>query len=136
MKLITRDTSYALHALCYLFKESGRLVSVDELVRELKVPRAFARKILQKLNKKGILKSYKGSGGGFSLNKKPENIYLLDIMKVFQGPFKLNECVFKKKPCPEIKKCRLKEKLDNIEDYIIDELQSINLTRMMSGKKL
>jgi Rrf2 family protein len=136
MKLITRDTSYALHALCYLFKEKERIVSVDELVRELKVPRAFARKILQKLNKKDILKSYKGSGGGFSLNKKPENIYLLDIMKVFQGPFKLNECVFKKKPCPEIKKCRLKEKLDNIEDSIINELRNVNLTKMMSGKKL
>jgi Rrf2 family protein len=136
MKLITRDTSYALHAICYLAKESDRIVSVDELVRELKVPRAFARKILQKLNKKGILSSYKGAKGGFSLKKKPEQIFLLDIMQVFQGPFKLNECVFKKQTCPEIKKCRLKKKLDNIEDYIIKELKGINLKKMISGEKL
>jgi Rrf2 family protein len=136
MKLITRDTSYALHAICYLSKQKDRIISVDELVKELKVPRAFARKILQKLNKEGILKSYKGAGGGFSLNKRPEDIYLLDVMQVFQGPFKLNECVFKKMPCPEIKKCRLKKKLDTIEDYILKELKGINLKKMMSGKKL
>ena len=136
MKLITRDTSYALHAICYLAKENDRIVSVDELVRELKVPRAFIRKVLQKLNIKGILKSYKGAHGGFSLNGKPKSIYLLDIMQVFQGPFKLNECVFKKKPCPELKKCQLKKKLDTIEDYIIKELKEISLEKMVSGKKL
>jgi len=136
MKLITRDTSYALHAICYLAKENDRIISVDELVKELKVPRAFIRKVLQKLNKKGILKSYKGAHGGFSLNKKAKSVYLLDIMQVFQGPFKLNECVFKKKACPEVKKCRLKKKLDNIEDYIIKELKEISLKKMISSKKL
>ena len=65
MKLITRDTDYALRALCFIAKHKKEIISVDRLAEESKIPRPFLRKILQKLNRAGILKSYKGQGGGF-----------------------------------------------------------------------
>ena len=65
MKLITRDTDYAVRALCFIGQRQKRLISASELVANLKIPRPFLRKILQTLNREGILNSYKGKGGGF-----------------------------------------------------------------------
>ncbi|MBM3255649.1 MAG: Rrf2 family transcriptional regulator, partial [Candidatus Omnitrophica bacterium] len=75
MKLITRDTDYALRALCFVARSKDGVVSVSELVDSLKIPKPFLRKSLQLLNKKGVLKSYKGLGGGFKLTRKPRQLF-------------------------------------------------------------
>ena len=127
MKLITRDTDYAVRALYFLAERSSEIISVSKLVRNLKIPKPFLRKILQTLNKEGLLKSYKGQGGGFILAIPPEKILLIDLIRIFQGPISLNECIFKKQICPEIKVCNLKKRIDNIEKYVIFQLKSITL---------
>lgn len=134
MKLITRDTDYAIRALCFISKRKHELTSVAQLVAGLKVPRPFLRKILQILNKKGILASYKGKGGGFKLAVPPEKIHLLKLIGIFQGPLKINECLFKKAPCPNVKTCKLKKKIDNIQKSVISELKDVSLASLLEGK--
>lgn len=131
MKLITRDTDYALRVVSYLAKNKNKQASVSELVKALKIPRPFLRKILQALSKKGIFRSSKGQGGGFLLLKKPAKIFLVDLMQAFQGELKLNECFFKKMPCPNIKKCSLRKKIDKIERYLINELSTITVMSLL-----
>lgn len=131
MKLITRDTDYALRALCFLVKRRKVKISVADLVRVLKIPKPFLRKLLQILNKKNILKSYKGQGGGFLLAKPPKKIFLVELIEIFQGPLKLNECFFKKMDCPNTKTCRLRKKITDIERYVIRQLKSISIESLL-----
>lgn len=134
MKLISRNTDYAVRAVCYMARKNKDTVSAYELVKTLKIPRPFLRKILQALHKKGLLESYKGVGGGFRLARKPGKIYLVDLIEVFQGPIKLNECLFKKEICPNQRSCFLKRKIDAIEDYVILELKKITVESVIKGK--
>lgn len=127
MKLITRDTDYALRAICFIAKKKNKKVCVPELVEKLKIPKPFLRKILQILNKEKILVSYKGIGGGFILAKQPKEIYLTDLMKIFQGGLNLNECTLRKMKCPNTKVCSLRKKIKNIEKYVIQQLSVINM---------
>ncbi|MEK6714958.1 MAG: Rrf2 family transcriptional regulator [Candidatus Omnitrophota bacterium] len=131
MKLINRDTDYAVRALCVIAREGGRLVSVTRLVKGLKIPRPFLRKILQVLNKKGILKSRKGKRGGFRLNFSLEKILLTDLIEAFQGPLRLNECIFKKKICPDRGACVLRMRISAIEEYVVSELKAITLASLV-----
>ncbi|MFC1666513.1 RrF2 family transcriptional regulator [Candidatus Omnitrophota bacterium] len=131
MKLITRDTDYAVRALCYIAKSEERRISVTDLVKELKIPRAFLRKILQILNKKELLISHKGQGGGFTLGKKAKGIFLVDLIRIFQGRLKLNECFLKKSICPNIKVCPLKREIDNVEQYVTKRLKSITIASLL-----
>lgn len=131
MKLITRNTDYAVRALCHLARQDGRVAPVSDLAKELKVPRPFLRKILQILNKKGLLKSYKGQGGGFRLAIRPEKIFLGDLIGILQGPVQLNDCLFKKMFCADLRICLLKKKLDAIEKRIISELESIHIASLI-----
>ena len=132
MKLITRDIDYAVRALIYLAdNKSEETVPVPELVDELGITRPFLRKIMQLLAKAGIVRSHKGNKGGFRLIKKPEDIYLKDLIEIFQGKFSLNECLLNKGICPNKGNCILKDRVDGIEEKVKIELGSIDLRSLI-----
>ena len=133
MKLLSRNADYAVRALCYIANEKNKTISVTELVEKLKIPRPFLRKILQTLNRKGILESHKGVGGGFRLAKRPNGISLAEVIEVFQGPIKAESCFFKKDVCPNKPSCPLKSKIGAIEDRVYRELKSINIESIVKG---
>lgn len=131
MKLITRDTDYAVRALCLIAQRKGCIVSVKKLALALQLPRPFLRKILQQLNKKKILESFKGQSGGFILAKEPAKIFLTDIMRIFQGKLSLNECFLKKIVCPHTGSCPLRKKIVKIEDYVLRELGTVSIALLL-----
>ena len=131
MKLITRDTDYAIRALSCIAGSGKAMVSASDLVTELGIPRPFLRKILQALNKAGILKSSKGKGGGFSLEIGPGDITVFRLIEIFQGPFELNEHVFRGDVCPNLRICELKRKLDSIERDVVKELKAITIRSLI-----
>jgi len=114
-------------------KQPDRFASVSQLIKYLKIPRAFLRKILQILTQEEILISYKGKGGGFKLAKKPDKIFLVDLMRAFRGDFVLNECIFKKKICfvLTVQTCRLRKRIEAIQNYVISELSSITIAQLI-----
>ncbi len=126
MKLINRDTDYALRALIHIAKNS-QSISVTEMASKLNIPKPFLRKILQILNKEGMLNSYKGKGGGFLLAIPPKKILLAELINIFQGPVKLTDCVIKKRICPDMKACPLRKRIRALEKHVVSELKSITL---------
>jgi Rrf2 family transcriptional regulator, iron-sulfur cluster assembly transcription factor len=130
VKLITRNTDYALRAICYIAKQD-KVVSVTELVKVLGVPRPFLRKILQRLSQKGVLESYKGQAGGFSLKTSPQKVFITQIMRVFQGDAGLNGCFLKKHICPNKGKCILRKKIQLIENDLFTQLKRINIASLI-----
>jgi Rrf2 family protein len=135
MKLITRDTDYAMRALVYMAARKNKVTSVSQLVEKIKIPRPFLRKLLQRLNKEGILKSSKGQRGGFVLAVEPQKIFLTELIRIFQGDFSLNECLFKKEPCPKTGICPLNKAIDAIEKDVLEKLKSITVASLSSKFK-
>jgi Rrf2 family protein len=134
VKLINRDTDYALRALIHIAKNSQR-ISVTEIASKLDIPKPFLRKILQILNKEGILISYKGKGGGFLLAIPPKKILLGDLINIFQGPVKLADCVIKKKICSDIKTCPLRKRIRALEKHVVSELKSTTLDDLVQDDR-
>ena len=132
MKILTKDTSYAVRALACMAGSPESVVPVKELAANLDIPGPFLRKILQVLNKKGILNSYKGKGGGFSLAVAPEKVSLLDLIDIFQGGFYMNDHVIRKEICPNINTCALKGRLDEVEEKVCGELKDITIASLIN----
>ncbi|NOY10135.1 MAG: Rrf2 family transcriptional regulator [Spirochaetes bacterium] len=132
MKLLTRNTDYAVRALSYIAMEKGKTVTAAELSEELKISWSFLRKILQILSREGLVFSIKGKGGGFKLAQPADRIFLLDLINIFQGLVRLNTCITNNKACPNIRICILKKKIDIIEDSIISELHPITLKTLLN----
>lgn len=96
---ITRETDYAIRCVLYLSRKRGTVTMVDEISREMCIPKSFLAKILQKLTKSSLVKSYRGVKGGFEVARSPREISLLDVIECIQGPVGMNKCAVDKKAC-------------------------------------
>lgn len=77
--LLTRASEYALLSLILIAKKKTP-EDVETLSKKLNISKSFLAKILQNMAKNDILKSYKGAHGGFTLNKKAEDISIKEII--------------------------------------------------------
>jgi Rrf2 family protein len=96
---ITRETDYAIRCVYYLADKKGKVTMVDETSRKMNIPKSFLAKILQKLAKASIVKSYRGVKGGFELARPPQEINLLEVIEAVQGPVAMNICALDEALC-------------------------------------
>jgi Rrf2 family protein len=96
---ITRETDYAIRCVLYLSGKQDVVTMVDEIAREMSVPKSFLAKILQKLVRAKIARSFRGVKGGFQLAMKPEDISLLNVIETIQGPVAMNRCAVDESVC-------------------------------------
>jgi Rrf2 family protein len=107
MLQIRRETDYAIRCIYYLAGKEKEITMVDEIAREMSVPKSFLAKILQRLSRADLVKSYVGVQGGFSLTKNPKRISLFDVILAIEGPVAMNKCTVNKKSCSLSSTCRI-----------------------------
>lgn len=95
---ITRQTDYAIRCVLYMSEFPVKVIMVDEIAKAKAIPKSFLSKILQKLARAGIVKSYRGVNGGFQLTRKPRDISLLDVIESIE-PIAMNKCAINQRMC-------------------------------------
>jgi len=88
MKL-SKKGEYALKALIELAIDYDKGIAVTlihNIAEKEDIPPRYLEQILLRLKNSGILKSKRGVGGGYGLNRSPENISLGDVMRAVEGP--------------------------------------------------
>ena len=92
--MLSKKTKYAIKALMVLGRNYGKdPMQIVEIAEEENIPKKFLEQILLEMRNAGILYSKKGAGGGYSLNKAPEDVYLSQVMRLIDGPIALLPCV-------------------------------------------
>jgi len=135
MEFIRRNTDYGLRALVYLVKRGAdQAVPVRNIAEAEGVSEDFLRKIFQTLAEAEIVKSHRGSRGGYSITKEPEDISILEVMEALQGPIAINRCFLGKDSCPNFNKCQLKEKLTTIQEGLHDFFSGISIADLLLAK--
>ena len=90
---ISKRVEYALRAVIYLASlPADRVESFRDIAEQQKVPKDFLAKILRSLVDAGVLRSVRGSAGGFALRMDPGQISFLDVIVATEGPIALNDC--------------------------------------------
>jgi Rrf2 family protein len=85
--MLSNKAKYAIKALLRLADEhEGEPMRIADLARMEQIPPKFLEFILLGLKNNGILQSRKGKGGGYSLARDPADIYLGQIIRMFDGP--------------------------------------------------
>lgn len=87
---LSQKSKYAFRALLMLAearKDSGDgyLLQLREISDRERVPRKFLEHIMSSLQKGGIVRSQKGRGGGYSLARPPERIFLGEVIRLIEG---------------------------------------------------
>lgn len=132
--LLTKASEYALLSiLCISGKKEP--IDVENLSAGLMISRSFLAKILQKLTKAGILKSFKGVKGGFMLAKEISDITVLDIIRAVEdNPATVFECTSVSGVCPSnmVSTCTIWPTLNKLQVRIDDFLSQITLQDILS----
>jgi Rrf2 family protein len=85
--MLSKKAKYAIKALLALADRGGdEPMRIADLAREEQIPPKFLELILLGLKNQGILQSRKGKGGGYLLARDPADIYLGQIVRMFDGP--------------------------------------------------
>jgi Rrf2 family protein len=128
---ITRETDYAIRCVLYLAGKRGSVTMVDEISREKSIPKSFLAKILQKLSKSGIVRSYRGVRGGFELAREPGEVSLLDVIEAVQGPVAMNACALDESVCSLSGSCSVHPVWVEVREEVEKLLRKKNFSHFM-----
>jgi Rrf2 family protein len=83
---ITTKSPYAVAALAELGRsgEQGP-VPISELARRRDIPVQFLEQLFATLRRAGVLRSFRGVGGGYLFARQPETITVLEIVELLDG---------------------------------------------------
>ena len=130
MKL-SQSVIYAVHAALQLAIDgNARPVSCGRLAQTGNMPERFLLQILRDLARQGILESTRGGGGGFMLERDPDEISLLDVIEAVDGP--LSAGLPSKANFPEHSGELLKDTLQKIAETTRRQLAAVKLTHLLA----
>jgi Rrf2 family protein len=134
--MLSKKAKYGLRALVHLAHKYGQGTTlISQLAQDEKIPKKFLEIILLDLRKHGILQSQKGKGGGYQLNKAPEEINLGDVIRILDGPLAPIPCVSKTAyarcaDCRDEKTCEIRRVFQQVRDAISVVLDGKTLADM------
>ena len=102
---ITQEADYALRITTAL-AAAGAVCGAAEIAESEGVPVRFAHKILRKLMQGGIVSSHVGAKGGYSLLSPPDQLTLLDIVELIDGPLAVSKCADENYVCSKNGTCK------------------------------
>ncbi len=92
--MLSKKTKYGLKALTYVAKHQGEdPVQIGAIAKSENISQKFLESIMLTLRKAGFLGSRKGKGGGYYLRRQPEEIKMVEVMRVLEGPVSMVPCV-------------------------------------------
>ncbi len=135
MKLLTKNTDYAIRALMVLAENRERYISARVISDIQGIPYQFLRRILQTLSKQGVVKSKEGPGGGVKLATDPSTIKVVDVIEVFQGEIELSACMFRDTLCANRRTCVLRSEIKRIESLVTGEFEKLTIQKLVDGSE-
>ena len=130
---ITRAGEYAvLGLLCLARRPFGSVVMIDEVSREEKIPKSFAAKIFQSLAKAGLVRSNRGTGGGFTLQKEPRSITVLEVIEAIEGKIAFHPCLTEPTACEHTGACALCGLFEEAQDRVKQTFSQTSLADLAS----
>ena len=133
---ITRSGEYGLRGLLFLARQtSEKAVLISEVSRAQKIPESFLAKIFQRLSKAGLLKSVRGTGGGFYLGRPAGEITMREVIEVLEGPIAINRCLMRKTACDEEEECPLHEAWERAQQGLLEVLGNTTMEDLAKSKK-
>ncbi len=89
---ITLESDYALRILTALAGYDC-VTDAKKIADDTSVTQRFTLKILHKLVQGGMVRSYKGVNGGYTLKASPDSITLKRVIELIEGPICIARCV-------------------------------------------
>ncbi|MFZ2948332.1 MAG: Rrf2 family transcriptional regulator [Desulfuromonadaceae bacterium] len=128
MMELTRKGEYAIRGIVYLAgKPIDKVCLLSDIAAAVDVPPTFLAKIFQQFSKMGLVKSFRGTGGGFMLGRPPESITLLEVVEAVEGAIVPNRCVVMPSDCGRSGVCNVHPVWKRVQEQVRGVLDGVTL---------
>ncbi|MFZ1288733.1 MAG: Rrf2 family transcriptional regulator [Melioribacteraceae bacterium] len=137
--MLSNKAKYGLKALIPLGKNFDKqALLISEISESENIPKKFLEQILLDLKNKGYLQSKSGRNGGYWLIRKPQEIYLGDVVRILDGPLAPVQCasLTAYAPCQDcdVETCKVRFLMKDVRDAISNILDKRTLFDMINEK--
>jgi FeS assembly SUF system regulator len=128
MTRLTRISDYGIVLMTHLAVRSDHTPrNARQVATAARLPLPVVRKILKVLTREGLLASHRGSKGGYSLARSPEQISAAEMIAALDGPIGLTECAIHPGQCEQEPSCHVREPWKRINSVVHQALSSVTL---------
>jgi hypothetical protein len=136
--VLTKKAKYALNALVYLSNNATENIPITafKIAQDNDISQKFLESILIEMKKVGLLGSMHGKGGGYYLRRSPNEIQLVEIIRMFDGAVGLIPCVTHQffepcKECKDIETCKIRFTFKELRDLNVEFLKKRTLKDLL-----
>jgi Rrf2 family transcriptional regulator, iron-sulfur cluster assembly transcription factor len=137
---VTTKGRYALRALVNLaLTDQDSPVPIRQIAEEEEISPEFLEQIFFKLKKAGIIRSVRGPGGGFALNRQLQSISMKDLFLAVGEGLDLTPCDTCSKndggECPRKEDCIVFDIWEDATHHISNYFESMNLKQIVTDRQ-
>ena len=122
--MVSTRGRYALRVLVDLAEQdSDRYITLREIAERQDISEKYLESIVKDLVKAGLLDGLRGKGGGYRLERAPEEIGVLDVLNLTEGSLAPVACLDEgAKPCSRASNCRTLPLWEGLNKVVRDYL--------------
>ena len=128
----SKMTDYTLLVLCFLHKNESHLVTQSSLTQALHLKPATLKKTLRLLVQAQLIKSTRGTQGGYRLAKPLNHMSMLELVTATEGPLAITHCLNDEKHCCASGNCPIQSPFSKLQNQLNTFLNNIQLSFFLS----
>ncbi len=130
MLRMSKLTDYGTVVLAYITMRPAQMHTTAEIAEATGLASPTVSKVLKRLAGAGILESFRGAHGGYSLARSAETITAAEIIDALEGPIAITECSGDHSQCSFEPVCSLGGRWQQINSLIRNALDDISLAEL------
>ena len=131
--IVSTKGRYALRVMVRFAQQGGdRYIPLKEIAEEEEISQKYLESIMSVLSKAGFVDAVHGKGGGYRLNRRPEEYTVGSILKLTEGSLAAVSCTSQgAAACSRTECCQAKPRWDRLEKLIDDFFEGITLADLL-----
>ena len=131
--IVSTKGRYALRVMVRFAQQgSERYIPLKEIAEAEDISQKYLETIMSTLSKAGFVDAVHGKGGGYRLNRKPEEYTVGSILKLTEGSLAAVSCTSQgAAACSRTECCQAKPMWDRLEKLIDDFFEGITLADLL-----
>lgn len=130
MLRIGKLTDYAFIVLGHMARGRAEVYAATELAEGTGIAVPTVSKVLKALTRGGVVRSLRGSRGGYALSRPAQNTSVAEVIHAMEGPIAITECGVENHRCNQSELCNTQGNWSIINLAIRSALESVSLAEL------
>jgi FeS assembly SUF system regulator len=130
MLRISKLTDYAILVMVELNESHGDVVKAHTVAENTHLELPTVSKVLKLLAKAGLVQSFRGINGGYSMDRSAGSINVAQIIAAIEGPIAMTECSVEVGLCSQEQVCSMRSNWRRISSAVARAMEGVTLAEM------